>query len=239
MENNITADKAGTISEIKVTPGQSVGSGTSSSSSSDGRPRGQGAGQVDEGGVEQVQRRGRRGRRAPRPSPGCVGEGVERRARRPHGGWPAASAASARLRTTWLECGGVSSRPKQPHEPIIVPRAQRGDHEGAERAGSWPPPPTRAPRPRRRWRRHRGPARPPSPSRTSHGDDGRRSARRAPTVMVGSSSFCAPARASSAAATSGGTGEGRQATRPPRPGPRTATGARGGCRRCRRPGARW
>jgi acetyl-CoA/propionyl-CoA carboxylase biotin carboxyl carrier protein len=27
MENNINADKAGTVSEIKVSPGQSVGSG--------------------------------------------------------------------------------------------------------------------------------------------------------------------------------------------------------------------
>ena len=27
MENNITADKAGTVTEIKVAPGQSVGSG--------------------------------------------------------------------------------------------------------------------------------------------------------------------------------------------------------------------
>jgi biotin carboxyl carrier protein len=27
MENNITADKAGTVTEVKVAPGQSVGSG--------------------------------------------------------------------------------------------------------------------------------------------------------------------------------------------------------------------
>ena len=33
----------------------------------------------------------------------------------------AAVAAKATSNTKWMGCGGVSSRPKQPHEPSIVP----------------------------------------------------------------------------------------------------------------------
>ena len=150
----------------------------------------------------------------------------------------AAIAASPRSSTTWLGCGGVSSRPKQPHEPIIVPLAQRGDDEDRESevAGATHPP-EHGSADGERGHPER-PAPPPTPTRTSGGRDGRPSARRAPTVMVGSRTFCAPASAQQRGderrdRSSAGT------TRPPRRALRTGTGARAGCRRCRPPGGRW
>ena len=225
MENNIAADKAGTVNEIKVAPGdirrlrrrrrrhrvavvieEPLSRAVSGGPCPPGPPRACGA-------ARRTRRRAGRAPRRPSATATAPWPGWSRTA---SSGAPACRPArtsdtaarhevDARRATRGAAC---PRRPKQPQRAEHRARcAAAVEHEAGERQRSS----TATQHPERQRRRRRWPATPRASSTAAAGphepggEAGSRSARRAHRPSWrGSSTFCAPASASSAAATSAG-----------------------------------